>query len=295
MILQKHIRLSLLLGAFCLSVCHFAESASAQQSLPANGSGIILRVDLERKHVLIGQLGATQGFEFSYSPTVAIVDPAGVSVDVDKINTIKGSEVKYTAVPNPGGDGVLVTRMLITKLTLLKPLPPGSLATSSGIKADKPKEGPDLGPTRQSANAAKTNTTVKEIGTFKLDEQRNNFETGQTRIHTVIFETVGDEIKISMDGTDADGGSVHSEWKGKFDGNHYPVMGDSSSDSRAYKDVGNGIAFNWTAKKNGTVTAEGLLLLPNPTRNNGVLTIRTTGMDGEGRTSFHNYALYRKQ
>jgi hypothetical protein len=68
---------------------------------------------------------------------------------------------------------------------------------------------------------------------------------------TVVYEAVGDSIKATVDGVDAQGKPTHNEWTGKFDGKDYPVTGDPSSDTRSVKQIDDHIGhlerngFNW--------------------------------------------------
>jgi hypothetical protein len=57
-----------------------------------------------------------------------------------------------------------------------------------------------------------------QMGTWKLNETKSKFAPGATKNHTVIYEAAGDNVKITVDGTDKEGKSTHNEWTGKFDG-----------------------------------------------------------------------------
>jgi FlaG/FlaF family flagellin (archaellin) len=76
----------------------------------------------------------------------------------------------------------------------------------------------------------------------------------------VIYVAAGDSIKVTVDGTDADGKPAHSEWTGKFDGKDYPVTGDATSDLRSYKQVDDR-TLELTNKKSGKVTATGKIVV----------------------------------
>src|ERR1051326_6677895 len=73
------------------------------------------------------------------------------------------------------------------------------------------------------------------MGTWKLNEAKSKFAPGATKNNTVVYEAAGDNVKVTVDGTDKDGKSVHNEWTGKFDGKDYTVTGDPNTDARAYK------------------------------------------------------------
>ena len=75
---------------------------------------------------------------------------------------------------------------------------------------------------------------------------------------------------MTVDGTDAEGKPIHNEWSGKFDGEDYPVTGDSTSDTRAYKKIDNATncakqnycKLKFTSKKDGKVTMIGYIVVP---------------------------------
>src|SRR5713226_4770632 len=75
------------------------------------------------------------------------------------------------------------------------------------------------------------------MGTWKLNEAKSKLAPGTGKNSTVVYEAAGDDVKVTVDGTDADGKPTHNEWTGKFDGKDYPVTGDATSDARSYKKV----------------------------------------------------------
>jgi hypothetical protein len=93
------------------------------------------------------------------------------------------------------------------------------------------------------------------MGTWKLNEAKSKITPGAPKNTTVVYAAAGDQIKITVDGTDADGKPSHSEWTGKFDGKDYPVTGDTTADMRSYKMVGKDLEL--TNKKDGKVTVTG--------------------------------------
>src|SRR5262245_61993655 len=98
------------------------------------------------------------------------------------------------------------------------------------------------------------------MGTWKLNEAKSKMASGTVKNHTVVYEAVGDDVKVTVDGTNADGSADHNEWTGKFDGKDYPVTGDPSADTRAYKKV-NANTMNMTIKKGGKVTITGTIVV----------------------------------
>src|SRR5258708_455706 len=75
------------------------------------------------------------------------------------------------------------------------------------------------------------------IGTWKLNEAKSHMPPQVSKNSTVVFEAAGDNVKVTMDGTDKDGKPIHTEWTGKFDGKEYPVIGNPALDSRSYRKI----------------------------------------------------------
>src|ERR1700674_3105303 len=94
------------------------------------------------------------------------------------------------------------------------------------------------------------------MGTWKLNEAKSKIEAGLPKPITVVYEAAGDKVKVTVDGTGADGKPMHNEWTGAFDDKDYPVTGDPSVDTRSYKKV-NDHTLMLTNKKDGKVTTTG--------------------------------------
>ena len=73
------------------------------------------------------------------------------------------------------------------------------------------------------------------MGTWQLNEAKSKAAAGGAKNSTVVYAMDGDSIKCTIDGTDANGQALHSEWTGKFDGKDYPVTGDPVNDMRSYR------------------------------------------------------------
>jgi hypothetical protein len=128
------------------------------------------------------------------------------------------------------------------------------------------------------------------MGTWKLNEAKSKFAPGAGKNHTVVYEAAGDDIKVTVDGTDAAGQPTHNEWTGKFDGKFYPVTGDATSDERSYKVV-NSRTLLLTGKKGGKVSLTGRIVV---SANGKTRTVTTSGTDAQGK-KFKNVAVYDKQ
>src|ERR1700710_924463 len=92
------------------------------------------------------------------------------------------------------------------------------------------------------------------MGTWKLNEAKSKIPPGFMKNTTVVYETAGDSVKVTTDGTDKDGKPMHTEWTGKFDGKEYPLVGDPTADSRLYHKIDDH-RLTLANKKNGKVTA----------------------------------------
>src|SRR5712664_2605757 len=98
------------------------------------------------------------------------------------------------------------------------------------------------------------------MGTWKLNEAKSKTAPGMEKLTTVVYEAAGDQVKVTIDGTDASGKPIHNEWTGKFDGKDYAVTGDPTSDMRSYKQVDDK-TLDLTVKKDGKVTVTGKIVV----------------------------------
>ncbi len=135
------------------------------------------------------------------------------------------------------------------------------------------------------ANAANPN-----IGTWKLNEAKSKMPAKGPKNHTVVYETAGDDIKVTVDGVDADGKPTHNEWTGKFDGKDYPLTGDPTADTRSYKAI-NDHTTELTNKKDGKATLSGKIVIAADGKSR---TITVSGTDAMGMKVKYS-AFYDKQ
>lgn len=127
------------------------------------------------------------------------------------------------------------------------------------------------------------------MGTWKLNEAKSKFASGAGKNNTVVYEASGDSVKVTVDGTDASGKPVHSEWTGKFDGKDYPVTGDPNSDMRSY-DWRSAHHLGFKGKKDGKVTMTGTIEL---SPDGKTRTVTVTGKDAQGKKT-KSTAVYDK-
>jgi hypothetical protein len=99
-----------------------------------------------------------------------------------------------------------------------------------------------------------------QIGTWKLNEAKSKLIPGEGKNTTVVYEATGDQVKVTIDGTDKDGKPTHNEWTGKFDGKDYAVTGDPKSDMRSYTKIDDH-KLKFTVKKDGKTTATGRIVV----------------------------------
>ena len=126
-----------------------------------------------------------------------------------------------------------------------------------------------------------------QMGTWKLNEAKSKLGPGTGKNHTVIYAAAGDNVKITVDGVDAEGKPSHNEWTGKFDGKYYPVTGDSTSDTRMYRQI-NARTLSLTAKKAGKVTLTGQIVVSMDGKTRTVTT-NTTNSSGKRVSSKQVY------
>jgi hypothetical protein len=128
-----------------------------------------------------------------------------------------------------------------------------------------------------------------QMGTWKLNEAKSKLA-GKARNNTVVYEVAGDSVKVSIDGIDADGKPVHTEWTGKFDGKDYPVTGDSTSDARSYKQVDDH-TLTFAATQGGKVVISGRIVV---SADGKTRTVTNTVTDAAGK-KVKGTAVYDKQ
>ena len=128
------------------------------------------------------------------------------------------------------------------------------------------------------------------MGTWKLNEAKSKFSPGSGENVTVVYAAVGDSVKVTVDGVDADGKPAHNEWTGKFDGKDYPITGDPTADLRAYTRVDDH-TLALTNKKSGMVALTGHILI---SADGKTRTLTTSGTDAKGN-KISSTAVYDKQ
>lgn len=128
------------------------------------------------------------------------------------------------------------------------------------------------------------------LGTWKLNEAKSKLASGTAKNSTVVYAAMGDQIMVTIDGTDAAGKPAHTEWMGKLDGKDYPVTGDATSDARSVKKVDDH-TLTFEVKKGGKVLFTGRIVLSADGKSR---TVTTEGTDASGKKVTAT-AVYDKQ
>ena len=128
-----------------------------------------------------------------------------------------------------------------------------------------------------------------QMGAWKLNEGKSKIAAGSPKNNTVVYAADGDNVKVTVDGTGADGKATHNEWTGKFDGKDYAVTGDPTQDMRSYKKI-NDRTMELTVKKDGKVMTSGRIVVSPDGKSRTVTTTRT---ESDGKKS-HSTAVYDK-
>lgn len=127
-------------------------------------------------------------------------------------------------------------------------------------------------------------------GTWKLNEAKSKSNPAAAKNSTVVYENVGDQVKITIDGTTADGKPMHNEWTGKYDGKDYPVTGTAADDTRAFKKV-NDHTLSLVSKKAGKTLLTGRIVVAPDGKTR---TVTVEGTDAKGK-KMSGTAVYDKQ
>ena len=120
------------------------------------------------------------------------------------------------------------------------------------------------------------------MGTWKLNEAKSKIGAGMPKNDTVVYAQSGDEVTITVDGTQG-GKPMHHVWKGKFDGKDYPATGSDMQDTRAYTKV-DANTLTYKVKKGGKDVGTGKVVLSADGKSRTV-TETNVGKDGKEATT----------
>jgi hypothetical protein len=128
-----------------------------------------------------------------------------------------------------------------------------------------------------------------QIGTWKLNESKSKLP-GVAKNNLVVYTEAGDNVKVAIDGVDADGKTYHSEWVGKLDGQDYPVTGDLQTDARSYKVV-SATTLAFETKKGGKTILIGTVVVSADGKSR---TVTASGTNAKGE-KITQTSVYDKQ
>jgi hypothetical protein len=128
------------------------------------------------------------------------------------------------------------------------------------------------------------------MGVWKLNEAGSKLAPGTGKHIKVIYDDLlFDRFKVETWGLDAAGNKIHTEWKGKFDGQDYEVKGDATTDTRAYTKIDDH-TLTMINKKAGKVVSTGRVEVSPDSKSRKVT---LTGRTPTGR-KFNTVAVYQK-
>ena len=128
------------------------------------------------------------------------------------------------------------------------------------------------------------------IGNWKLNGAKSKIPAGMGKNTTVTYTEEKDKIKVAVEGVDKDGKPAHSVWVGKFDGKAYPLKGNLSYNSVAYKMV-NDRTNDITTMKDGKMIWNGRITVSADGKSR---TVTINGIDANGK-KFKGKAVYDKE
>lgn len=128
------------------------------------------------------------------------------------------------------------------------------------------------------------------IGTWKLNAAKSKLGDTAIRAQTLKFEKTADGIKLSSEGTDAQGKTVQAGYTSKFDGSPVSWPGNPMADTAAPKKIDDNSYENvWSKGGKVTVTAKVTVSADGKT-----LTVTQSGTDPSG-AKVSSVAVYDKQ
>jgi hypothetical protein len=128
------------------------------------------------------------------------------------------------------------------------------------------------------------------VGSWKLNAAKSQLGSGAIRAQTLKFEATPDGIKLTSEGTDAEGKPMNGGYTSKFDGKDVPWAGNPMADTASPKRIDDNSYENiWKKGGKATVTAK-----VSVSKDGKTLTVTQTGTDAQGK-AIHSVAVYEKQ
>ena len=128
------------------------------------------------------------------------------------------------------------------------------------------------------------------VGTWKLDAAKSKLGATAVRAQTLTFEATPAGIKLTSDGTDAQGKPMHGGYTSKFDGKDVPWAGNPMADTACPKRVDDNTYENvW--KQGGKATVSATVSV---SKDGKTLTVTQSGKDPSG-AAVNSVAVYDQQ
>jgi hypothetical protein len=128
------------------------------------------------------------------------------------------------------------------------------------------------------------------VGSWKLNAAKSKVGSNVIRAQTLKFEATADGVKLTSDGTDAEGKPMHGAYTSKFDGKDVVWAGNPMADTAAPKRIDDNTYENiWKKAGKATVTAK-----VSVSKDGKTLTISQTGKDAKG-APISSVAVYDRQ
>ena len=129
------------------------------------------------------------------------------------------------------------------------------------------------------------------VGTWELNVAKSKFNPGPApKSETRTYVVVGQEIKGSSKGIDADGKPTAVQWTVNYDGKEHPVTGSVDLDTLSLKRIDT-FTTESTQKKAGKVVATATRVVSNDGK---TLTITTKGTNAKGQ-AVNNVQVFEKR
>ena len=123
------------------------------------------------------------------------------------------------------------------------------------------------------------------VGTWKMNPEKSKASPSPgPKEETRVVEAQGDSVKVSYEGTAADGSRIAYGYTGKYDGKDYPLTGmgtPNGADTLALKRI-NTDTYEVTAKRGGNVVMTARAVV---SKNGTITTITTKGTDASGKSN----------
>jgi len=128
------------------------------------------------------------------------------------------------------------------------------------------------------------------VGTWKLNAAKSKLGSTAVRAQTLKFEATPAGIKLTSDGTDAQGNPMQGGYTSKFDGKDVPWAGNPMADTACAKKIDDDSYENvW--KKGGKATVSATVAV---SKDGKTLTVTQTGKDPSG-AAVSSVAVYDRQ